>query len=81
MVDTLATVQELTHHLPIQEMDFEFFNITGVGGDNEFIATGLVTYSFSREIVRIESPGYKLTTLNFNTPEAHEVTLRILRRH
>ena len=40
IVDTLVTIQELTHHLSIQEMDFEFFNLTGPGGDKEPIATG-----------------------------------------
>ena len=40
VVDTLVSIQELTHHLSIQEMDFEFFNLTGAGGDKEPIATG-----------------------------------------
>ena len=40
VVDTLVSIQELTHHLSIQEMDFEFFNLTGSGGNKEPIATG-----------------------------------------
>lgn len=40
VADTLVTIQELTHHLSIQEMDFEFFNLTGPGGNKEPIATG-----------------------------------------
>lgn len=40
VVDTLVSIQELTHHLAVQEMDFEFFNLTGPGGDKEPIATG-----------------------------------------
>ena len=46
-VDTLITIQELTHHLSIQEMDFEFFNLTGPGGDKEPIATGYVNHELS----------------------------------
>ena len=47
VVDALVSIQELTHHLAIQEMDFEFYNTRDPSGDQEPTATGYVFFLMS----------------------------------
>lgn len=45
VVDALVSIQELSHHLSIREMDFELYNNTGAGSTLELMATGYVLHT------------------------------------
>ncbi|KAI4086144.1 MAG: hypothetical protein L6R37_008440 [Teloschistes peruensis] len=42
--EAFETIQELTHHLSIQEMDFELYNTTDAGSEPQLVAKGCLAF-------------------------------------